>query len=77
MWYFALKQNELANQQYQDLQKKAVLTEVEIFNEPYDNLYLFEVENYKDFVDFLDLEGLRYEVTSERPSREQLMAGMR
>ncbi|MGV3560167.1 hypothetical protein [Larkinella arboricola] len=79
MWYFTVRQNDLSNEQYQLLQKKAKLTEVEIFNEPYDNLCLFEVEReeYSQFVDTLDLEGLRYEVVSERPSRQQLLEGMR
>lgn len=76
MWYFTIKQQNVTNEQYQSLQKKATLTEVELFNEPYDNLYLFEVEHYKAFVDYLDLEGLTYEVASERPSRSELMAGM-
>lgn len=79
MWYFALRQNDLSNEQYQLLQKKAVLTEVEIFNEPYDNLCLFEVERsrYSEFVDTLDMEGLNYEVLHERPSRQQLLDNMR
>ncbi|GAB3900581.1 hypothetical protein GCM10028803_23710 [Larkinella knui] len=79
MWYFTIRQNDLSNDQYQLLQKKASLTEVEIFNEPYENLCLFEVEgsHYPQFVDALDLEGLAYEVVSERPSRKQLMDSMR
>ena len=76
MWYFTVKQSEVTNEQYQHLQKRATLTEVEIFNEPYDNLYLFEVEHYKDFVDLLDVEGIVYEVSSDRPNRSELMAGM-
>ena len=79
MWYFTIRQNALSNQQYQLLQQKAVLTEVELFNEPYENLCLFEVkgENYRHFVDALDLEGLNYEVVSERPTRKQLLNTMR
>ena len=79
MWYFTIRQDDLSNAQYQALQKKATLTEVEIFNEPYDNLCIFEVERekYRDFVDTLDLEGLRYDVVSERPTRQDLLEGMR
>ncbi|GAB3257978.1 hypothetical protein GCM10027347_20990 [Larkinella harenae] len=77
MWYFTVRQNDITHDQYQLLQKNAVLTEVEIFNEPYDNLYLFEVEQYRSFVDMLDLEGITYEVVSERPTRQQLLEKMR
>ncbi|RCR70848.1 hypothetical protein [Larkinella punicea] len=79
MWYFTIRKNDLSNQQCQLLQQKAVLTEVELFNEPYENLCLFEVEgnNYRHFVDALDLEGLDYEVVSERPTRTQLLNKMR
>ena len=79
MWYFTIPQNDLSNSQYKSLQQKAVLTEVEIFNEPYDNLCLFEVEGeqYRHFVDALDLEGLNYEVDRERPTRKQLVERMR
>ena len=79
MWYFTIRQNNLSRDQYRLLQAKAVLTEVEIFNEPYDNLCLFEVEQaqYRHFVDTLDLEGLRYEVVGERPSRKQLLDNLR
>jgi hypothetical protein len=79
MWYFSIRQKKLSNQQFQLLQKSAVLTEIEIFNEPYENLCLFEVERaqYRQFVDTLDLEGLDYEVVSERPTRKQLLDNMR
>ncbi|MFC5408786.1 hypothetical protein ACFPMF_05675 [Larkinella bovis] len=79
MWYFSVRQSELTNDQYQALQKKAVLTEVEIFNEPFHNLCLFEVEReqYRHFVDALDLEGLAYEVDRGRPTRQELLARMR
>ncbi|GAB3919648.1 hypothetical protein [Larkinella terrae] len=79
MWYFTVRQEELTNRQYRLLQEKAKLTEVELFNEPYNNLCLFEVEreDYSTFVDALDLEGLNYEVVNERPTREQLLDSMR
>ncbi len=53
--------------------------EIEIFNDPYDNYCRFEVEKdqYKDFMDYLDLEGIRYEVSTDKPSRDQLLEGMR
>lgn len=72
MWYFIIKQDELANPLYQHLQKKAVLTEVELFNEPYENVCLFSVEEYAGFVDELDLAGIRYEALTERPTRDEL-----
>ncbi len=77
MWYFILKQDDLKPEPYRALQKKAVQTDVEPFNEPFDNLCLFTVEEYADFVDALDLEGLRYDVQSHRPSREQLLEQLR
>ncbi|HEY0109034.1 MAG TPA: hypothetical protein VGB67_05345 [Fibrella sp.] len=77
MWYFILKQDDLKPAPYRALQQKAVQTEVEPFNEPFDNLCLFTVEDYAVFVDALDLEGLRYEVQSQRPSREQLLEQLR
>ncbi|GAB3336834.1 hypothetical protein GCM10027299_47230 [Larkinella ripae] len=77
MWYFTIRQDDLSNEQYQLLQQKANLTEVEIFNEPYDNLCLFEVEQYRAFVDTLDLEGLDYRVVNERPTRQDLLESMR
>ncbi|WP_460941910.1 hypothetical protein [Spirosoma daeguense] len=57
----------------------ASLTEVEIFNEPYENWYIFSVEkeNYTTFMDHLDREGLAYELTTNRPSRDELLASMR
>jgi hypothetical protein len=78
MWYFIIKQPELTHDQYVGLQKKAKLTEVEVYNEPYTNLCLFEVERdrYKEFVDYLDLEGVRYDVASDRPSRSELLESM-
>jgi hypothetical protein len=78
MWYFIIKQQVLRNQQYQRLQKLAALTEVEVFNEPYENLCVFDVvpEKYKDFMDFADLEGIPYEVSPTKPSRDHLLEGM-
>ena len=77
MWYFILKQADLKPEPYRALQKKAMQTEVEPFNEPHDNLCLFTVEDYATFVDALDLEGLAYDVYNQRPSREQLLAQLR
>ncbi len=79
MWHFIIQQDDLSTAQYQALQKKAILTEVELFNEPHPNLYVFDVEreNYSDFVDYLDLEGIRYETVTAKPSREQLRNPMR
>lgn len=74
MWYFTLTKDELSNEQYQALQKKAVLTEVENFQEPYTTVCIFEVDpdRYAEFIDFLDLERLDYSVAAERPDREAL-----
>jgi len=79
MWHFMIQQDDLTTTQYQNLQMKAVLTEVEPFNEPYTNLCVFDVEreNYSDFVDYLDLEGVRYEVFTAKSSREELLNQMR
>ena len=77
MWYFILKQDDLKPEPYRELQQKAVQTEVELFNEPFDNLCLFTVADYAPFVDALDLEGLTYEAVSQRPSRDQLLVRFR
>ncbi|GAA4461276.1 hypothetical protein GCM10023189_36640 [Nibrella saemangeumensis] len=79
MWYFTIKQQRIKNAQYQQLQKIASLTEVEIFNEPYENYCLFEVprERYRDFIDHLDLEGIAYDVSPDKPTREKLLDNMR
>lgn len=79
MWYFILRQDAMSNEQYQRLQKIASLTEVEIFNEPYDNMCVFELETaqYSAAVDYLDLEGLKYEATTKRPTRDALLEQMR
>jgi hypothetical protein len=79
MWYFIIQQDDLSTPQYQALQKKASLTEVETFNQPYSNRCLFDVERdrYADFVDYLDLEGIHYEAVTTKPSREELLNQMR
>lgn len=79
MWYFLIKQNTLETAQYQALQKRASLTEVELFNEPYDNWYVFAVEKdrYATFVDHLDREGIAYDLTTGRPTRDEMLTGMR
>lgn len=79
MWYFTIRQHNLSTNQYRLLQQKAKVTEVEIFNEPYENIRLFEVEreHYQQFVDTLDLEGLNYEVVNRRPTRQELIDNMR
>lgn len=78
MWYFLIKQNTVDTAQYRTLQKKASLTEVELFNEPYENWYVFAVEKdqHHAFVDQLDREGIAYDLTADRPSRDGLLAGM-
>jgi hypothetical protein len=79
MWYFLIKQNTLERTQYQALQKRASLTEVELFNEPYDNWYVFSVEkdSYSDFMDFLDRDGIGYDLVPERPTRDEMLTSMR
>lgn len=79
MWYFLIKQHALETAQYQALQKRASLTEVELFSEPYENWYVFAVEKdqYKAFIDHLDREGIAYELTADRPTRDELLAAMR
>ncbi len=79
MWYFLIKQNTLDTAPYQALQKRASLTEVELFNEPYDNWYVFAVEKdqYQAFMDHLDREGIGYDLTANRPTRDEMLASMR
>lgn len=79
MWYFLVKQHTIETAQYQALQKQATLTEVEIFSESYENWYVFTVEKetYKQVMDYLDREGIGYELTADRPTRDELLAGMR
>ncbi|WP_460981204.1 hypothetical protein [Spirosoma fluminis] len=78
MWYFLIKQHTLDTSQYQSLQKRALLTEVELFNEPYENWYVFtiEKENYPDFMDFLDRAGIAYDLATSRPTRDELLTSM-
>ncbi|WP_338872538.1 hypothetical protein WBJ53_28215 [Spirosoma sp. SC4-14] len=79
MWYFLVRQTVPESSQYQKLQKKAILTEVELFNEPYENWYVFTVEreSYVAFMDYLDREGIDYDLTSDRPTRQDLLLKMR
>lgn len=65
--------------QQQALQKRALLTEIEPFNEPYESWYVCSVEkeNYQDFVDYLNSEGILYELSADRPTRAELLAGMK
>ena len=79
MWYFLIKQSDADPQPYRVLQKQAALTEVELFNEPYENWCIFSVEkdNYTTFVDLLDQEGISYELVAERPTRAEMLAGMK
>lgn len=78
MWYFLIKQNTLETNQYQSLQKKAALTEVELFNEPYENWTVFAVEkdHYQAFMNHLDSEGIIYDLTANRPTRDDLLDRM-
>ncbi|QHT70213.1 hypothetical protein GXP67_27985 [Rhodocytophaga rosea] len=78
MWYFTIKQSGIGNKPYQRLQQLSELTEVELFNEPYENYYIFEVESsrYQQVMDFLDVEGIAYNLSINRPSREELLEGM-
>lgn len=79
MWYILVKQNSLDTVQYQNLQRRASLTEVEQFSEPYESWYVFAVEkdDYPNFVDFLDREGIVYALTPDRPTRAEMLADMR
>lgn len=79
MWYFLIKQANLETAQYQHLQKQASLTEVETFNEPYENWYVFTVEkeSYTSFMDALDRQGIAYDLSANRPTRSELLERMR
>lgn len=74
MWYFLIKQSALETAQYQALQKRAALTEVELFNEPYENWYVFgvEKESYTAFMDYLDRQGILYDLAADRPTRAEM-----
>ena len=78
MWYVLIKQSTLGPVPYQTLQKQASLTEVELFNEPYENWYVFSVEKeaYPAFVDSLDREGIVYELSTDRPTRSEMLTRM-
>jgi hypothetical protein len=79
MWYFAIKQPDLKNEPNQRLQKMVNQVEIELFNEPYTNYCLFEVESeqYAEVMNYLDLEGIAYEATTSRPKREELLSRMK
>lgn len=79
MWYFLIRQSNVSYEQYQALQRKAALTEVELFNEPYENWYILSVakEAYNTFVDELDRAGIVYDLRSDRPLRDDLLSLMR
>lgn len=79
MWCFTVKQREMSGSQYRDLQLLASQTEVELFNEPYENTCLFNVERvqYAAFIDYADLNGINYTAYSARPTRDELLAEMR
>jgi len=79
MWYFLIEQQAVDTAQYRALQKQVASTEVELFNEPYQNWYVFSVEkdNYKAFIDHLDLAGIRYDLRPDRPTRDELLEMMR
>lgn len=76
MWYFLIKQGALETKHYQHLQKRAELTEVETFNYPHENWGVFSVEkdNYQQFMDYLDSQGIEYTLLANRPSRAELLA---
>jgi hypothetical protein len=79
MWYFLIRHDALEPAQYRQLQQLVNQTEVELFNEPYGNWYVFTVEkdDYHTFMDHLDREGIGYELTADRPTREELLERMR
>ena len=79
MWYFLIKQNTLETAQYQSLQKRATQTDVESFSEPYENWFVFAVEKeqYTDFMNHLDREGIAYDLTADRPTRQEMLDRMR
>ena len=78
MWYFLVKQSSLDTHQYQRLQKSALLTEVESFNEPNENWFIFSVEkeHYTDFMEQLDREGIGYDLATNRPTRAEMLTSM-
>ncbi len=79
MWYFIIHQPDLNTAQFQEFRQAAAFTEAEPFNEPFDNLYIFAVERdqYSAFADALDREGVVYQATTSKPTREELLAGLK
>jgi hypothetical protein len=79
MWYFLVKQVALDIAQHRDLQRRAANAEVELFNEPYENWYVFSVEknSYPAFMNHLDREGIAYDLMINRPTRNEILAAMR
>lgn len=79
MWYFLIRQGNVSYEQYRALQRKAALTEVELFNDPYENWYVLSVEKerYSAFVDQLDRQGIVYDLRNDRPLRDELLNLMR
>lgn len=79
MWYFLIKQAALDIAQHRDLQKRASSTELELFSEPYESWCVFSVEkdDYATFMNHLDREGIGYDLTADRPTRDEMLAGMR
>lgn len=79
MWYFLIRQGNVSYEQYRALQRKAALTEVELFNDPYENWYVLSVEkeHYTTFVDQLDRQGIVYDLRNDRPLRDELLNLMR
>lgn len=61
------------------MQKYASLTEVEVFNEPYYNFCIFHIpkETYQVVMDYLDMEGVSYSLTSDKPKRDDLLDSMK
>ena len=78
MWFFLIKQGILETADYQNLQKRASLTEVEPFNYPHENWCVFTVEKdtYQAFMDYLDTQGIPYDLAANRPTRAELLAGI-
>ena len=76
MWYFLIKQAGLDMAQHRDLQRRSTSTEVEVFNEPYENWYIYGVEkqSYLEFMDHLDRTGITYNLTADRPNRDEMLA---
>lgn len=79
MWHFLIRQDAIDTAQYRTLQAQAALTEVELFNEPYANWYIFSIgkDKYKAFIDHLDLDGIAYDMRTNRPTRDELLDTMR